>query len=105
MSRSPYTVRWTTPANRDLLVIRDYIQKRSPTGMASVIRRIVAATRRLADFPEAAPIAEELGPGARYRRLVVTPYSVYYRLDGQTVLILRIWDTRRNPGDLAVGDP
>ena len=35
----------------------------------------------------------------RYHRLLAKrfPYAIYYRLDGETVLVFRILDCRRNP--------
>jgi hypothetical protein len=33
---------------------------------------------------------------------VVAPYKVYYRFDGESVWVLRCWDTRRDPEDLVI---
>jgi len=95
-------VAWTDAATRDLGAIRAYLSARSPQGSLGVVRRVVACTRRLGEFPEMGAVAEELFPEVRVRRVVSPPYKVYYRVEDERVLVLRVWDTRRDPSDLDV---
>lgn len=50
------------------------------------------------------PVAIDQEP-TPYRRLVCGDYGVYYRADtdGHTIFIVRVWNTSRNPADLALG--
>ena len=96
---SPFPVEWAPSADADLGRIRAYIAPKSPVGFQGLVRRIVAATDRLAEFPEAGVVS------GRYRYIVVAPYRLYYRFDGEKVVILCCWDSRRNPAALRIVEP
>jgi len=58
-------LRWTRRAREDLTSIRAYISEHSPNYAALVIGRIVAATDRVAQFPESGRAVPEFAqPGA-----------------------------------------
>ena len=84
---------WTELAVQDLLVIRRYIADRNPAAARSVAARILHAVELL-------PLQPHLGiPTHRtdVRRLVVagTVYSIPYRVNGETIEILEVFDGRR----------
>lgn len=73
MASSPFPVDWAPSADLDLGRIREYIHARSPAAFRALAKRLVVATDRLADFPEAGVLDEEAIPAGRYRYLVVSP--------------------------------
>jgi toxin ParE1/3/4 len=96
-----WEVRRTRRAEADLVDIWIYIAADSPAAAERVIRRLEAAEGRLAQFPEMAPLREELLPGVR--AWAVGEYLIFYRVDPDAVEILRILHGARDLGDL-LGD-
>lgn len=61
--------------------------------------RIYEGIKSLADFPElGAVIPEEDAPGAErgYRRIVINPYLVFYRVTDDRIIIARVLHGRQN---------
>lgn len=61
--------------------------------------RIYVSIKKLPDFPEMEPvIPEEDAPGAQrgYRRIVVNPYIVFYRVLEDRIVIARVLHGRQN---------
>ncbi|MDR6293700.1 MULTISPECIES: type II toxin-antitoxin system RelE/ParE family toxin [Inquilinus] len=82
------------PAERDLDSIIDYIALDNPAAAERVYRAIVAATERLARFPE-------IGRAGRLpdtRELTVTglPYLVVYQASADVVTILAVFHGARD---------
>lgn len=57
-------------------------------------QRILASCRSKAQFPETGRLREEIAPGLRSS--VVRPYVVFFRPEGETILVLRILHGRRD---------
>lgn len=74
-------IRWTRRARGDLSAIRSFIAQDSPDFAAVVVARIIAATDRLASFPESGRVVPELGI-REIREVVHRPYRIVYRLVG-----------------------
>jgi len=93
-------IRWTRLALSDLRAIHDWLRERDPDGA----RRWAGSTKRavslLARFPYMGPTVQDLEPPGRYRQLVRGWHRIIYRVEGNTLFILRVWDCRRNPQDL-----
>ncbi len=91
-------IRYNRRAIRDLLEIADYIRDRSPSAAERVRGRIEELIGGLADFPYQGSPTDEPG----IRRLVATPfpYLIFYRIKGETVIILHIRHGRRRPDRL-----
>ena len=51
-------------------------------------QRILASCRSKAQFPETGRLREEIAPGLRSS--LVRPYVVFFRPEGETILVLRI---------------
>jgi toxin ParE1/3/4 len=88
-------VRLTASAVSDLVHIRDYIGKFNPAAASRIAARLIEAAESLEDFPEKGQAA------TRGRRVwpVVPPYVIRYRIEGQTIWILRFRHGRRRPVD------
>ena len=80
---------WTEPALADLDAIADYIALENPTAAAWLVQRIFRHVDRLGEHPLLGPVVPELGHD-RYRHLVEQPCRVFYRVDGDRVLVLHV---------------
>jgi plasmid stabilization system protein ParE len=80
---------WTEPALADLDAIADYIALENPTAAAGLVQRIFRHVERLGEHPSLGPVVPELGHD-RYRHLVEPPCRVFYRVDGDRVLVLHV---------------
>jgi len=59
-----------------------------------LVREIVAAVLRLADFPESGRMVPELGL-AQLREIIHPPFRIVYRLDEERVQVVRVWRSER----------
>ena len=74
-------VRWTEQARADLAAIRAFISQDSPHYASVIISRLIAATDRLASFPESGRAVPEF-ENPLVREVVHPPYRIIYRLVG-----------------------
>jgi toxin ParE1/3/4 len=95
---------WSSTALLDLSAIFEYHRRRDPAAARALVRRLHDAAERVAAHPDSGPLATDLEPPDRYRHMVVRPYRLIYRVDTNRVLMLRVWDARRNPDDLVTGE-
>ena len=88
-------LRWSSAAERDLEEACTYIASDNPHAAIRVENRIVDAVNGLLTHPRKG----RERPNGRARELVIVgaPYIVIYRLRGETVEILRVWHTSREP--------
>ena len=83
-------------AEQDLEDIFNYSTKTWGANQAAVYSdSIMDAIRDLAEFPELGRVREDIAPGARGRR--VRDHVIVDRLDGDTILIDRVYHVRRDP--------
>ncbi|GLQ92594.1 type II toxin-antitoxin system RelE/ParE family toxin [Dyella acidisoli] len=80
---------WTDPALSELDEIADYIALDNPVAARELVRRVFAHVEQLADHPESGSKPQEL-KGWRYRQIVEPPCRVFYRVDGERVIILYV---------------
>ena len=92
-------VRWTPNASEGLAAIWEYYKLENIRAAVRIIRDIRAATLSLVNFPEMAPLDPFLIRfSADYRSLVVRRnYKVVYKIDGNYIYIMEIFDCRQNP--------
>jgi toxin ParE1/3/4 len=94
-----YRVRIAAAAERDLGAIYDYVaQEASPARADKVFERLREQIQGLALEPERGSWPSELlALGLRdFRQLVVRPWRVFYRVEGDQVVVLLIADGRRS---------
>lgn len=93
------TIEWTTKAISDVARLRAFLRLVDPSAPQRVLRPIQAAIVRLRTFPH---LGERIdGYGDReVRRMIVGNYEVRYEVRDETVVILRLWHTRGNRGNL-----
>ena len=80
---------WTEPALQQLDAIAEYIAFDKPPAAARLVEAVFASTERLETFPESGRTPPEL-PGSVYREVLVPPCRIFYRQDGNRVLILYV---------------
>lgn len=85
---------WTEPALGDLDAIADYIAIENPTAAAELVRRVLRHVEQLRDHPESGSRPLEL-KRSRYRQIVEPPCRIFYRYDGQRVLVLHVMRAER----------
>ena len=81
-----YKIVWTDEAIAQLEGIGAYIAIEDPSAAADLAERLIAVADSLAAFPHRGRLGEE---NSR-EMTTVWPYILRYRVDGDTVLILRI---------------
>lgn len=89
---------WSPDAQQDRLTILEYWHKRLGHKHFStkLYHEFVRVSRMVARNPRIGRRVE----GREERMFVVGEYLMFYRVDGDFVLISRLWDSRRNPDDL-----
>jgi len=92
MSTKP-KLKWTHPANDDLLMILDHISDDSPTAAQNLKDEIDAKAAALPDHPKLYKPGRMQGT----RELVVRPnYVLIYRITDTTIDVLRVLHARQN---------
>ena len=86
-------IRWQDDAINDLIQVRRFIAMDNPAAAAKVANRIGSAIPELANQPGMGRPGRV--PGTRERVLVDVPYIIAYRVEGNSVVILRVLHTSR----------
>jgi len=98
-----YELVWAPNAIRDVDEILDYVAvTRGPDAAESLYLKLVRRINSLSQFPKRARVAPELRRvGIReYRELIVSPYRILFRIRGEVVAILGVFDGRRDLAEL-----
>jgi plasmid stabilization system protein ParE len=92
---------WTEQAQEDLHAIHAFVSRDSPRYAALVVAGLLAAVRRLAEFPQSGRVVAEFGDPS-VREVIRRPYRIVYRLVGtEEVHVLTIHHSARIlPADL-----
>jgi toxin ParE1/3/4 len=97
-----YRVFWSESAIRDLERIVDYIAQEAPLAAERLFETLTERAVAL----EAAPFRGRLVPELDrfeikvFRELLIPPYRLLYRVDSDRVLIVAVFDGRRNLEDV-----
>ena len=94
-------VLWTKQAQADLAAIRAFISQDSTHYASVIVSRLIAATDRLAPFPESGRAVPEF-QDPLVREVVHPPYRIVYRLVGiEEVHVLTVHHSSQSfPGEL-----
>lgn len=88
-------VRYAPCAFADREQIFDYLRKRSPGGARNVIASIRAAVAQLGEQPHSGYSTDD--PSVRVKFIGQYPYKIFYRVSDDTVEIIHIRHTARQP--------
>ncbi len=94
-----YRIEVTPEARNDLRQIREYISVEldNENSASKTVGNIIKSIGRLSELPEiGAPLNSRIGEKTDYRYLVSGNYNVFYRIESQTVKIIRVLNARRN---------
>ena len=86
-------IRWQDDAINDLIQVRRFIAMDNPSAAASVANRIRSAVPELAKQPGMGRPGRV--PGTRERVLVDAPYIIAWRVEEDSVVVLRVLHTSR----------
>ncbi len=92
-------IEYTSEAVEDFQNIEAYIstELNNPNSARRIVDKILERIDSLSDFPEiGAPLSARVSEINDYRYLVCGNYNVFYRIEGQTVKIVRVLNARRN---------
>lgn len=88
-------IRWLSASERDLVRLYDFLGDVAPRTAARNIQTILAAVRRLPEYPRVGHVIEEYQP-REVRALFVSDYEVRYEIAGDWLIVLRVWHTRED---------
>ena len=96
------SIRWASSAVEDLTDIAIFITEDSPGAAKSFVERVDGAVQQLKKQPRSGRIVPELERHSirRYREVIVAPWRLFYRFDGEVVFALAIIDGRRDVRDV-----
>jgi len=80
------TLLWTEPAAEQFAERLDYIGGFNPEAARRLRRRVDAALRRLARFPDLGRWVPEFGPDL-YREMILRPLRILYEVHGDRLVI------------------
>lgn len=100
MTRRPLPAFWSARAVGDLDGIWSYWSSESPAVAADLAAALLASIENLEEFPEMGARVPGRIAGADYRSLRCRDYRVFYRVEADRLLVVRIWDTRQSPDRL-----
>ncbi len=97
-----YKVLWTLTAKKDLEDIIGYISKDSINIAIEKYERIKEAAQRLDRYPEQGRIIPELLDQniRKYREIIISPWRLMYKIEGNIVYVMAAIDGRRNIEDV-----
>jgi plasmid stabilization system protein ParE len=97
-----FRVAWTKTAEADLDSIIDFIAEDSIDAALAVFTRIRERAATLHQFPCKGRVVPELVQHGivQYRELILSPWRILYRIDGNSIYVTAVFDSRRNLEDL-----
>ena len=98
----PFEILWAAVAEKDLLGIIEFIAEDSPDTAMDILHGIQSRTAKLDHSPNRGRIVPELlRQGiSGYREIIIKPWRVIYRIDGNRVYVVSVIDGRRNVEDV-----
>ncbi|MCH5344456.1 MAG: type II toxin-antitoxin system RelE/ParE family toxin [Acetatifactor sp.] len=89
---------YTPKALEDLQGIKNYVTRQFGGDKAKIgVKEITSAARYLEIFPDEGPSLEDLiNNPTDYRYLVVRPNYIFYRIEGDTVRVIRILNEKQD---------
>jgi toxin ParE1/3/4 len=95
-------VLWTSTARKDLEEIIEYISKDSIQIAIEKYEKIKEAAQQLSLYSEQGRIIPELAEQniRKYREIIISPWRLMYKVEGNIVYVMAVIDGRRNIEDI-----
>jgi addiction module RelE/StbE family toxin len=90
---------WSPGAKRDLKEIKDFYDKRNKSTVYS--NKLLKTFRDAADYIEKFPESSFKTDFDNVRGFVILDYIIFYEIMKHHILILTVWDCRRDPEQLS----
>ena len=102
MSGDRFEVLWSEVAIQDLERIVDFIEQEAPIAAQRIFDKVAERSRALETLPFRGRVVPELAryEVATYRELIIPPNRLMYRVDGDRVLVVAVFDSRRDLEDI-----
>lgn len=102
MSRDDFEVLWSEVAVQDLERIVDFIEREALMAAQRIFDEVAERSRNLETLPFRGRVVPELAryEVTTYRELIIPPYRLMYRIDGNRVLVVAVFDSRRDLEDI-----
>ncbi len=93
-----FTALWTRTAEADLNAIIDYIGAESPADAVNVLLTLQRRAQALETQPARGRVVPELRAidVRHYRELIERPWRIIYRIEQARVLVMAVFDSRRD---------
>jgi toxin ParE1/3/4 len=91
-------IRFTPTARTQFLSAIAYIRRDKPSAATRFRQRAEKSLERLIKFPESGRHIPEF-PELPYREVIVPPYRLFYRVEGDIVWIVAVWHGAQLPDE------
>ena len=93
-----YSVDWLESARRELFQIVDDLARQPPAAAVATLDLVEEKARSLETLPDRGRLIPELTvfSNRSYRELQIPPHCLLYRIDADKILVLGLFDSRRN---------
>ncbi len=96
-----YKVIWSARSLKDLDKAHDFLGEFSTQTANQTITDILSRAEQLHQFPESGPIELSLAHRKKeHRYLISGHHKIIYRVEKQSIFIIRVFDTRQHPKKL-----
>jgi plasmid stabilization system protein ParE len=97
-----YKIEWSVEARLDLIDILDYYIKRN--GNANYSRKLNSKIQKSTKLISRNPLVGLMTDVESVRAIVTGDYQIIYEIIGNVILIIMVWDCRRNPEDKIISN-
>lgn len=90
-------LRWLPAAFQDIERLYEFLVEKDPNAAARAMEIILDGAEGLEDMPEIGkPMNDDTGRRELYIPFGTGAYVLRYKLDGETVVIIRVWHSREH---------
>lgn len=90
-------LRWLPAAFQDIERLYEFLVEKDPNAAARAMEIILDGAEGLEDMPEIGkPMNDDTGRRELYIPFGAGAYVLRYKLDGETVVIIRVWHSREH---------
>jgi plasmid stabilization system protein ParE len=88
-------LRWLPSAFQDIERLYEFLLEKDPNAAANAMELILAGSEQLLDMPKIGrPLDDDTGRRELFLPFGAGAYVLRYKLDGDVVVIIRVWHSR-----------